>query len=138
MSEESLSKEQLARCRQAIREVAERVVVMLSEQVASRGIDCEAAEDFMIWADERLQQIDQLSAEQITQIAGSPRDRWQGDLDVALTGRGFIRGQTGDSQNPRHIEQCRNLQRITQMAALFAATLQPEARQNDATEEDGS
>ena len=123
MTNNGLSKAQLAELRQTMKDVAERVVVLLSEQVASQDIDSEAAEDFVIWADEQLQEIDQVSADEMEAIAGGISEGWQGHLDVALTGRGLIRGQTGFSRNPHYVEQCRDMQRITQMATLFAETI---------------
>ena len=133
MTDDSLSKDKVTAFRLAIREVAERVVEMLDEQIAANAIDDEAAEDFVIWADERLQEMEDISVEHMTEIAPGTDEIWQGYLDVAVTGRGFIRGQAGDAQTQAYSERYRNMDQVKKMAGLFSAIMQSAEEQNAKT-----
>lgn len=89
MSPTPLSKVQIAVFRQAYRDVAQRAAALLQEQVVAQRIDVEAAEDYVVWADERLADADSRNSFEII----NQEHHWWRILVLAESGRRFVREQ---------------------------------------------
>lgn len=117
----------MAKIRQACREVAERAIEMLQEQVASNCVDIEAAEDFTVWADSKLMLPNH---DQRLQVVPSSDAPFIWVFEVAHAGWSIITKQAGGSDEPQQAEESRQIEYV-QWWALRLVDMLAEEEQDD-------